>query len=109
MARRYAINGLPGLKGGVVTHVAGYDDPIKPGELLPAGTTEFTLTYWYYPTIADIAAGAMPGKRTNIEIPDVSVGLSNAEVRNLIMAARARNRLNFSFGSDSNVYPITDQ
>jgi hypothetical protein len=109
MARKYAIDGLPGLKGGVVTHVAGYDEPIEPGDPLPAGTTAFTLTYWYYPTLADIAAGATPGKRTNIEIPDIPVSASNAEVRALIMSARARNRENFSFGSESNVYPITDR
>src|SRR5471030_2260315 len=96
MARRYAINGLAGLKGGVITHVDG--EVVQAGDLLPSGTTSFDLTYWYYPTIADVAAGATPGKRTNIVIEDVTIGASNAEVRAAIMAQRANVRASKTWG-----------
>jgi hypothetical protein len=96
MARQYAINGLPGLRGGVVTHVDG--EVVSPGDPLPSGTTSFDLTYWYYPTPADIAAGATPGKRINIVIEDVPISASNREVRAAIMAQRANVRASKSFG-----------
>ena len=96
MARQYAINGLAGLKGGVITHVDG--EVVPPGDLLPAGTTSFDLTYWYYPTIADVAAGATPGKRVNIVIEDVPISASNAEVRAAIMEQRANVRDSKTWG-----------
>lgn len=96
MSRQYAINGLPGLKGGVVTHVDG--EIVPPGDRLPAGTTSFDITYWYYPTVADIAAGATPGKRVNIVIEDVPVSASDREVRNAIMQQRANVRNSKSWG-----------
>ena len=96
MARQYAINGLAGLKGGVVTHVDG--EVVSPGDLLPEGTTSFDLTYWYFPTPADVAAGAKPGKRINIVIEDVPISASNAEVRAAIMAQRRAVRESKSWG-----------
>jgi hypothetical protein len=106
MARIYAITSIPGLKGGVVTHVDG--DIVPPGDELPDGTTSFDLTYWYYPTPADIAAGATPGVRNNIALHDVPVSASNADIRAAIMELRALNRENLTFGSGGSVRAFGD-
>ena len=90
MPRQYAIGKIPGLAGQVTTHSEG--EVIKPGEALPEGATEFTLTYWYNPTPADIEAGANPDKRVNVAIPGVSTNASAAEIRRAIMKERAARR-----------------
>lgn len=113
MPRQYIIGAIAGLKGIPETHVNGValngrGGRPGPGDLLPEGTTSFDLTYWYFPTVADIAVGATPGKRINVSIEDVSISASNAQIRNKIMQARAANRKNGSFGSESNAFPFSD-
>lgn len=98
MARRYAIDGLPGIAGGVITHVGG--GVVRAGDPLPAGTSEFDITYWHKPTPADIAAGATPGERINVTIQNIPISASNADVRNAILQARAAVR-----GSGGFKYP----
>lgn len=103
MPRTYILGAIPGLKGIPETHVDGValngrDGRPGPGDPLPEGTTSFDLTYWYFPTIADIAAGATPGKRINIVIEDVPVSASNAEIRAAIMEQRADVRESKTWG-----------
>jgi hypothetical protein len=96
MARKYAIDGIDGLKGGVVTHVDG--EIVSPGDELPEGDGLMTITYWYYPTPADIEAGADPNKRISITVEDVPYSASDADVRREIMQTRAMARDENSFG-----------
>jgi hypothetical protein len=103
MARQYIIGHIPGLKGAPETHVDGValngrGGRLGPGDPLPEGTTSFDLTYWYFPTAADIAAGATPGKRINVVIEDVPISASNAEIRAAIMEQRANVRASKTFG-----------
>jgi hypothetical protein len=97
MARQYAIGSIPGIKGIPATHVGGAIIP--PGDALPAGTREFDLTYWYYPTPADIAAGATPGERIMVFIPGVSVNDSAADIRRDILGERAQARDTHTWGT----------
>lgn len=97
MARLYAPTSIPGLKGSIDVHVDG--DFVAPGDELPPGTTTFDVTYWYWPTPADVAAGATPGVRNNIALYDVTMGASNADIRAAIMGLRAQNRATQNFGS----------
>lgn len=106
MARQYAIDGLPGLKGGVVTHTD--EGIIEPGEPLPEGTDTFDVTYYYYPTPADIAAGAEPGSRLNVTLQNIDLNVSNAEIRNMIMKLRAINRELKQFGSEGVELTLAD-
>lgn len=97
MARKYAVDHVPGIKGTPVTHVGGQIVP--PGDALPAGTREFDLTYWYFPTPVDIAAGATPGERVQVFIPGVSVNDSLGDIRNAILDARKQARLQHTWGT----------
>lgn len=99
MARKYAITSIDGIKGGITTHVNG--EVVPPGDLLPDDASSFDITYWYYPTPVDIAAGAPPGVRINVTIYDIPYSASNADVRQAILAARRQNRENESFGSEN--------
>ena len=101
MARKYAIGEVPGLKGQLQTHVEG--EIIMPGDELPEDTDTFDLTYWYYPTPADIAVGATPGVRNNVALYDVPISASDADIRAAIMELRARNREEQTFGSGGTV------
>jgi hypothetical protein len=96
MARQYAINGLAGLKGGVVTHVGG--TVVPPGTEFYRGLDRFTVTYWYYPTAVDIAAGATPGKRISVEISKISVNATDQQIVSAIMKRRAQVRASKSWG-----------
>ena len=96
MARKYAINGLPGIAGGVQTHVDGVW--YRPGDLLPEGTTSFDLTYWYYPDAGEIAAGATQGKRINLVIEDVPVNADATSIANAIRSQRYSVELSKTFG-----------
>jgi hypothetical protein len=100
MARQYAINGLTGLKGGVVTYVDG--EQVAPGNALPLGTSVFTLAYWYFPTPADIAAGAPEDVKLQVQVEDIPRSASNQAVVNAIISARAERRNN----SD---WPVLDE
>lgn len=106
MARQYAIDGLPGLKGGVVTHTD--EGIIEPGDFLPEGTETFDLTYYYYATPADIAAGAEPGSRLNVTLQNIGMGVSNAEIVRMIMKLRAINRQLEQFGSEGVQLTLAD-
>lgn len=98
MARKYAVGQIQGLAGQVATHVDG--ELILPGDALPPGTETFDLTYWYYPTPADIAAGASPNRRYQVVLYDVPISMSNADIRREILALRAEKRAQQQWDSD---------
>lgn len=97
MARTRALGSIPGLAGQAGTHVEG--EVIAPGDLLPEGTETFDVDYWYWPTDADIEAGAEPGVKNHIHLRDVPLTASNADIRAAIMELRAKNREEETFGS----------
>jgi len=96
MARKYAINGIAGLKGGVETHQNG--ELIRPGDYLQHGVETFDVTYWYSPTEVDIREGATPGVRLSVTLYNVPTSASGNAIKNEIMQLRAQRRATEQFG-----------
>ena len=96
MARKYAINGIAGLKGGVETHQNG--ELIRPGDYLQHGVETFDVTYWYQPTAVDIREGADPEIRLSVTLYNVPTSASGNDIKKDIMRLRDERRKQELFG-----------
>lgn len=98
MARGFAPGAISGLAGQVETHVDG--KTIDPGDELPEGTETFDITYWHWPTPADLLAGSPRGQRIKVALFEIPLDWTDADIRNELLALRARAREEKAFGSD---------
>jgi hypothetical protein len=103
MAWNYAPHEIPGLHGWVQVHVNG--TIIEGNEPLPPGTQSMTISYWYYPTRADIQSmsiedlnAGLAHTPTRVAIQNVPVTATASQIRDAVNQLRAETRKNQNWG-----------